>query len=139
MPAILAVLMFTLLTSCDILQPTPPPPASVDEVVMTRSIDQNTKQPTDPTTTFKSGDTEMHAVAKVSNLVDGSRLEARWYFNSVEIPEVRDSTVISGSRTSGYVSYSLSPSADGFWIGDWKVEVYLDNKLVKSVPFQVSK
>jgi hypothetical protein len=137
--AILVLLSLVMLESCANLQPTQPPPPSVDDVIMTRSIDHETMKPTDPTALFKSSDAELHAVVKVSNLVNGSSLMAKWYFNDVEIPEVRDSTVITGSGGSGYFSFSLSPSEEGFWVGDWKVEIYLDNKLVKTVAFQVVK
>jgi hypothetical protein len=140
MLGILVLLSFATLVSCNVLQPTPPPPPSVDDVTMTRSIDQKSKQPTDPTTTFKSTDPAICAVVKASNLVDGSTLEAKWYYNNVEVPEVRNSTVITGSGGSGYFSFSIGHhEQEPFWIGDWKVEVYLDDELVKTVAFQVQK
>jgi hypothetical protein len=138
-PAFLVLLSFSMLVSCDILNPTPAPPPSVESLTITRAINPDTKEPTDPTTTFQTHDPKIFAVAKVSNLVNNSQLTAKWYFNSVEVPEVRGTIVISGSGGSGYFSFSIVPSAEGFYIGNWKVEIYLDDVLVKSATFKVTE
>jgi hypothetical protein len=136
---ILLALSLTLLSACDILNLTPKGPPSIDSLVISRAIDSDTKQPTDPTTTFTAHDSHIYAVAKASNLVNNSSLSARWYYNSEEVREVRGSIVISGSGGSGYFSFSIVPPAEGFWIGHWKVEIYLDDVLAQSATFEVTK
>lgn len=136
MLAIFVLLSFAPLVACDVPQAAPPSPPSIDDVTMTRSIDQKTKEPTDPTTTFKSSDTTIYAVAKVSNLVDGSKVMAKWYYKNVEIPEVRGTMALVGRYGSGYLSFSVVAS-EPLQVGDWKVEIYLDDELAKTATFQV--
>ncbi len=110
------------------------PPPSVDGVTLTTAVDSGFKA-TSPTTTFKPTD-KFFASVQVSNIVVGTKVDSRWYFGADEVTGGRTS-ITSDKTGSGYYSFSLS-SASGFPVGDWKVEIYLDGKLVNTTTFKVA-
>jgi hypothetical protein len=126
---LLAVCAATVLVSCG-----PPPPPSVDAVTMTKDVDSGFKA-TSPTTTFSTSDPKIYASVTVSNLVVGTTLSSKWYFNGTEVPGAATS-LTQDKAGSGYVAFSVSV-ASGIPTGNWKVEVYLDGKLVNTTPFTV--
>ena len=126
---LLVLIAATALVSCG-----PPPPPSVDGVTMTSAVDSGFKA-TSPTTTFKPTD-KFFASVQVSNIIVGTKVDSRWYFGADEVTDGRTS-ITSDKTGSGYYSFSLS-SASGFPPGDWKVEIYLDGKLVNTTTFKVA-
>jgi len=126
---LLVLVAVTALVSCG-----PPPPPSVDAVTMSTAVDSSFKA-SSPTTTFKPSD-KFFASTQVSNLIVGSKVDSRWYFNGTEITEGR-SSITSDKAGSGYLSFTLS-MASGFPVGDYKVEIYLDGKLVNTTSFSVA-
>jgi len=107
---------------------------SVDEVVMARSLDDSQK-PVDQTTVFGLEDV-FNASAKVSNLEEGSKVTGKWFFGDQFIDEA--SVDITEDGFTGYVGFNLTPSAP--WpVGDYRLEVYLDDELAKTVTFQVAE
>ena len=125
---LLVLVAVTALVSCG-----PPPPPSVDNVTLATSVDSSFK-PIGSVTAFAPTD-KFYASAQVSNLVVGTKVEARWYLGTDEITQGR--TVLTADKAgSGYNSFSLSNSS-AFPVGDYKVEIYLDGTLVKTVPFKV--
>jgi len=125
---LLVLVLAVALVSCG-----PPPPPSVDGVTLAKSVDSSYKA-VDPTTTFAPTD-KFFASTQVSNLIVGSKVESRWYFGADEINGGRTS-ITSDKAGSGYLSFSLSNTTP-FPAGDYKVEIYLDGALVKTVPFNV--
>jgi hypothetical protein len=126
---LLVLVAVSALVSCG-----PPPPPSVDGVTLATAVDSNFKA-VGSTTTFAPTD-KFYASAQVSNVIVGTKVEARWYFGTDEVTQGRTS-ITSDKTGSGYYSFSLS-SASGFPPGDWKVEIYLDGKLVNTTTFKVA-
>ena len=89
----------------------------------------------DATTTFKPSD-KFYASVQVSNVIVGTKVEARWYYGSDEITDGRTS-ITNDKAGSGYLAFSLTVP-NGFPAGDYKVEIYLDGKLVNTTPFKVA-
>ncbi len=125
---LLVLAVLPLLVSCG-----PPPPPSVDGVTMATSVDSDYKA-VGATTTFKPTD-KFYASTQVSNIIVGTKIESRWYFGSDEITQGR-SAITSDKAGSGYYAFSLS-SSSAFPQGDYKVEIYLDGTLVKTISFKV--
>ncbi len=109
-------------------------PPSVDGVTLATAVDSNFKA-VGSTTTFAPTD-KFYASAQVSNVIVGTKVEARWYFGTDEVTQGRTS-ITSDKTGSGYYSFSLS-NASPFPVGDYKVEIYLDGALVKTVSFKVA-
>jgi len=113
----------------------PPPPPSVDGITLATSVDSSFKA-VGSTTTFKPSD-KFYASVQVSNILVGRKVEARWYLGSDEITSGRTS-ITADKEGSGYYAFSLSVP-DGFPEGDYKVEIYLDGTMVKTMAFNVKK
>ncbi|MDE3087882.1 MAG: hypothetical protein KGJ80_00665 [Chloroflexota bacterium] len=126
---LLVLVVLPTLVSCG-----PPPPPSVDGVTLATAVDSD-KKAVGSTTTFAPTD-KFYASAQVSNVIVGTKVEARWYFGSDEISQGRTS-ITADKAGSGYYAFSLS-STSPFPVGDFKVEIYLDGNLVKTVSFKVA-
>ncbi len=126
---LLVLIAAVALVSCG-----PPPPPSVDGVTMATAVDSSFKA-TSPTTTFAPTD-KFYASVQVSNVIVGTKVESRWYLGSDEITSGRTS-ITNDKAGSGYLSFSLSVP-NGFPVGDYKVEIYLDGNLVNTTPFKVA-
>jgi len=128
------ILLASTLLACEFSAQVGGGEPSVDEVVMARSLDDDQK-PVDPTSVFGLEDV-FNASAKVSNLEEGSKVTGKWFFGDQFIDEA--SVDITEDGFTGYVGFNLTPSAP--WPpGDYRLEVYLDDELAKTVTFQVSE
>ena len=91
---------------------------------------------------FAPSTPKVYVIYMMADAPKGTRLKAIWYAEKAEGVEanskMNESTGSSGSGTYwGAVSYS-KPTA-GWPIGTYKVELYLDDKLEKTVRFKVAK
>jgi hypothetical protein len=112
----------------------PSGPPSIGSVVATRSVDENFKA-TDPTSNFSPGDA-FHLSVQVKNILVGSNITVKYYLDGVHAEEA-DTTVIADKAGSGYYDFTLTPPADGFPIGKYTAEVYLDDVLSSTMAFLV--
>ncbi len=126
---LLVLVLASALVACG-----PPPPPSIDGVTLATSVDSSFKA-VDVVTSFKPTD-KFYASVQVSNVIVGTKVEARWYFGADEITGGRTS-ITSDKAGSGYYSFSLT-NASPFPVGDYKVEIYLDGTLIKTVSFKVA-
>jgi hypothetical protein len=109
-------------------------PPSIAEAVTAKSVDANYKA-VDPTSIYSPTDT-FYVSVHVKNLVIGSKVTVKYSYNGTEAQE---NSLTADKPGSGYYSFSLSPSADGFPEGDYTADVYLDDSLAQSVTFSVVK
>ena len=125
---LLIFLCTALLTACKTTET-----SSIGEVVTARNTDADSK-PVDSTTTFRPTDT-VHTSVQVNNLIVGSKVVAKYIFGG----QIDEQPLVADKAGSGYFDFSLSPGTSGFPEGDYTVEIYLDDTLVKTVTFQVVK
>lgn len=123
----LAFLVLVLASMACALTPDP----SIGEVVPAKSLDDDYK-PVDPTTTYTSDETFSISV-EVKNLVKGSVVTVK-YLQDGKVYE--ETTITADDEGSGHYGYTLSPGG-GHTPGDYSAEVYLDDKLEKTVSFTV--
>lgn len=111
----------------------PSGPPSIADATTAKSVDASFKA-VDPTTTFKPTDT-FYTSVEVKDLVKGNKVVAKYSFGSQsqEIPLEMD------KDGSGFLSFSLKPGPNGWPEGDWKVEIFLNGTLAKTVDFKVAK
>ncbi len=112
----------------------PSGPPSVASAVAAKAVDENNK-PVSPTSVFPPSDT-IHISARVRNLIAGSEVTVKYYFEGEHV-EALDTTLTSESAGSGYYDFTVAPPTDGFPVGSYKAEVYLDGTLVNTVEFSV--
>lgn len=106
-------------------------PPAIGDVVTAKNLDADYK-PVDPTTTYGSDDT-IYVSVQVENLVVGSVVTTKYMFGETLYEET---TITADEEGSGYYGFKLS-TAGGHTPGKYTAEVYLDDKLVKTVPFEI--
>jgi hypothetical protein len=92
------------------------------------------------TTTAYSTNDIFYAVADLSNVETGSVVDAKWYLVTAadyDPGEIESSTLtIDDQQLYSYVSFELS-SAEGWPVGQYKVELYLNGTLSQTINFSV--
>lgn len=91
------------------------------------------------TTTFQPTDREIHLVVGVSNAPDGTKVTCGWY--AVNAGGVTDHKVISTDITlngSQSVADCKLTNASDWPSGTYKVELLLNDKLDRSIPYDVA-
>ncbi len=106
-------------------------PPSIGEVVAAKGLDADYK-PVDPTSTFSPNDV-FYISIRVKNLVVGSVVTVKY---KLEGEDYSDTTLAADKFGSGYYGFKLSADG-GHATGNYTAEVYLDDKLVKTVEFTV--
>jgi hypothetical protein len=104
---------------------------TIERAVTSKNITDDYK-PVDETSTYAPEDT-FYCSVKVANLKEGQVVTWKWYFGDEFLYEQPLTLDKSGS---GYVSAYLTN--DQLWpVGDYKVEIFLDDELTKTVDFSV--
>lgn len=109
---------------------TPGPPA-IGEVVTAKSLDSD-YNPVGPTTAYTSDDTFSVSV-EVKNLKKGSVVTVKYLQDGKAYEET---SITADDDGSGHYGYTLTPGG-GHTPGKYSAEVYLDDKLEKTVEFTV--
>ena len=94
---------------------------------------------TNQTTTFQPSDREIHLVVGVANAPDGTKVTCSWY--AVAAGGVTDHKVISTDVTlngSQSVADCKLTSGTDWPSGTYKVDLMLNDKLDRSLPFSVA-
>ena len=105
--------------------------ANIDKAYMATDKDGNNK-----TSKFSQSDT-IYAVLDLKNAPDDTELKAIWYTVEVE-GEEPNSKILDSDITGGDGQYNFSLTNDGlFPIGTYKVELLLNDKVEKTLTFEV--
>ncbi|MGH7831132.1 MAG: RDD family protein, partial [Candidatus Binatia bacterium] len=97
-------------------------------------------EPINPTTTFSRETPVIHVAFRVSQAQPGSRLKAVW--SAVDVgaaappnSQLAESTVILPGPAPGNFRFSRGPEP---WpLGEYKVDLYLNDQLVLSLPYRI--
>ena len=95
----------------------------------------------DPTTVFSSGDV-FYIVGDLQNAPAGTVLEAKWL--AVQIEGYSPDELIYEQAINDFTDESFSGSIyfqlsndNGWPVGDYQIDVYMDGNYIQSVPFSV--
>lgn len=124
---ILSFLMLVLASLACSLIPAP----SIGDVVTAKGLDENYKA-VDPTTTYTSDDTFFVSV-EVKNIKKGSVVMVKYKQGETDY---KDISITADDAGSGYYGFKLT-AGGGHVPGKYSAEVYLDDKLEKTVKFTV--
>lgn len=104
----------------------------VKRIVLAEDSKPETFEPVNPTTQFKSNAPFIHATIQIENAPVNTRFRARWY------PPGQDPLNFD-LKTDGtrWLDFRLTPAPQGFPAGNYKVEIYVNDKLVDTKTFTV--
>jgi hypothetical protein len=108
--------------------------ANVSEAYMTSGISPSSGEPIDHTDIFPEQTTVVYAAAYIKNAPDDTQVTAIWYHIPTNSSLASEDVLSVDGNT--WVSFSLT-SPNGFTPGAYKVEILIDDKVAKTVEFQV--
>ena len=115
--------------------------ANITNATLSKDVTGSTFEPVDPTTTFPSDQPVIHLVANVANAPEGTKVKAVW--TAVDVGDVAPAnTQIAEVEVtldaSGTAHFTLSVPDSGAWpVGQYKVDVYLNDKLDRTLEYAV--
>ncbi|MCG3139332.1 MAG: hypothetical protein HDKAJFGB_00200 [Anaerolineae bacterium] len=105
----------------------------IQDIVLAESVKPDTFDPINPTDTFKKNAEAIHAVVRILDAPANTQLSAKWFPPSQE-PLDFALPPVDGTR---WLDFRLTPPPDGFPAGEYKVEIYVNQKLADTKTFTV--
>lgn len=122
---------------CGLLSKAPP---KVAAVTLTDRVDEVTKAPLNPLTSFPNGSKLFLVTARVENPRKDTKIEARWFYDKEGkgsyLPVDTARVAFDAGSDERYVAFSLAATTT-FPSGAYKVQIFLDDAMVSETPFQV--
>jgi hypothetical protein len=115
--------------------------ATITNAVMAKEVQGDNFDPVGVTDTYPSDQPEFHAVVTVSNAPDDTVVKAVWVAVDVGSAAEPNTTVdetevtVEGSRN---VDFTLTPAGGAWPPGSYKVDIYLNDKLDRTLNFTVT-
>ena len=135
---VLVLVLGALLTACSAST------ANIQSADLGTGFDKSSNSVTGATTTFAADAPELHCVTKVANVPDGTTVRAVWTAvnvtdaNGNAIKDQQISEYTSTLAADGAVDFKLSVPNSGQWpAGAYKVDLYLNDKMDRSLAFSV--
>ncbi len=104
----------------------------VKQIVLAESTNPNTFEPINPTTKFKANAPLIHVALQLEKAPANTLFRARWYPPGQE--PLNFDLKTDGTR---WLDFQLTPAPDGFPTGEYKVEIYVNEKLADTKTFSV--
>ncbi len=133
------VLLASLVAGCSFSLST----ANIPQAVLAKDVKGDTFEPVDPTSTFPTDQAVIHLIVTVANAPSDTKVKSVWTVVDVgdaapantKIDEAE--VTMDGSRN---VHFTLSEPSSGAWpVGKYKVEVYLDDKLDRTLEYTIAE
>ncbi|WP_273223616.1 hypothetical protein [Geosporobacter ferrireducens] len=103
--------------------------AAIHPLITCRKVGERF-QPIEPTATFYVDSPEIHSLLQFENLPKESKLTAKWFYGSVDQEPFHVASIdISGSDT---VHFWLQAPASGWYIGSYRIEIYLNEERIET-------
>jgi len=143
--AAISILALTviLLAGCaggEVSLPGASPSTPLSKATMCQSVNPQTGEPVEPTTSFATDTAEIFCSVKLANAPSGTEIKSEWIFVKGETGDAVDYLIDTWNTTaagSGYISFSITRPEGNWPMGDYKVVLYLDGKEVTSAPFKI--
>jgi hypothetical protein len=115
--------------------------ANISNAVLAKDVTTDF-QPVEPTTTFPTDQAVIHLVVTLKNVPSDTTVKAVWTAVDVGDAAAANTEIDQLEKTindSGNIDFTLSLPSTGVWpVGKYKVELYLDGKLDKTLDFTVA-
>ena len=117
--------------------------ANISNATLSKDVQGDAFEPVDPTTAFPTDQPVIHLVAKVANAPEGTKVKSVW--TAVDVGDaapantkVAETEVVLNSDGSAHFTLSL-PSSGAWPVGKYKVDVYLNDKLDRTLEYTVAQ
>ena len=117
--------------------------ANITQATLAKDVKPDTWEPVDATTTFSTEQPVIHLVATVANAPSDTKVKTVWTAVDVGDAAPANTKIDEAEVTldaSGTAHFTLSLPASGAWpVGKYKVEVYLNDKLDRTLEYTVAQ
>ena len=135
----LIVLTASVLAACSFSIST----ANIQQAVLAKDVTGDNFDPADPTSTFQPNQAVIHLVVTVANAPSDTKVKTAW--TAVDVGDaapsntkIDEAEVSMGS--SGNAHFTLSLPSTGAWpVGKYKVEIYLNDKLDRTLEYTIAQ
>jgi hypothetical protein len=117
--------------------------ANIPQAVLAKDVKGDTFEPVDPTSTFPTDQAVIHLVVTVANAPSETKVKTVW--TAVDVGDAAPAnTKIDEAELkmedSGNAHFTLSQPSTGTWpVGKYKVEIYLNDKLDRTLEYTVAE
>lgn len=109
-------------------------------VTICKQVNASKTAPIDPTDRFGTDQPELHAIAVLKDAAKGTVVKGTWVsVDAIAQPNYPiDSVVVQlPERGDTQVHFSLARPTNGWPVGNYKLDVYVNDQLVSSTPFSI--
>jgi len=109
--------------------------ASLSEAVLALRVDAETQAPVEKAGTITPDTQTIYATVKVSTAPADTKVKAVFFYREDTDRQIAEDTVVA--QGTQYVSFSLSPPANGWPVGEYRVQFYLNDQAKNELRFSV--
>ena len=117
--------------------------ANITEAVLAKDIQGDTFEPVDPTSTFPTDQAVINLVVTVANAPSDTKVKTVWTAVDVGDAAPANTKIDEAEITmndSGNAHFTLSSPSTGVWpVGKYKVEIYLNDKLDRTLEYTIAQ
>ena len=117
--------------------------ANITQATLSKDVTGDNFEPSDPTTTFPIDQPVIHLVVNVANAPSDTKVKAVWTAVDVGDAAPANTQIAEVEVTldaSGTAHFTLSVPDSGAWpVGKYKVDVYLNDKLDRTLEYSVAQ
>lgn len=111
--------------------------ASLSEPKIATAVDPKTQAPTQVVSQIPPTSGPIYATAKVASAPAGTKVKAVFYYLEGQRRQIAENQI--ELKEGAYVSFQLSPPANGWPLGKYEVAYLLDGKQVQTAQFSVAQ
>jgi hypothetical protein len=117
--------------------------ANIPQAVLAKDVKGDTFEPVEPTSTFPTDQAVIHLVVTVANAPSDTKVKSVWTAVDVGDAAPANTKIDEAEMTmdgSSNVHFTLSAPNSGVWpVGKYKVDVYLDDKLDRTLEYTIAE
>ncbi len=117
--------------------------ANITQAVLAKDVKSDTFEPVDPTSTFPTIQPVINLVVTVANAPSDTKVKTVWTAVDVGDAAPANTKIDEAEVTldaSGKAHFTLSLPSSGVWpVGKYKVEVYLNDKLDRTLEYNIAQ
>ncbi len=117
--------------------------ANIPQAVLAKDVKGDTFEPVDPTSTFPTDQAVIHLVVTVANAPSETKVKTVWTAVDVGDAAPANTKIDEAELTmdaAGNAHFTLSQPSSGAWpVGKYKVEIYLNDKLDRTLEYTVAE
>jgi len=117
--------------------------ANITQATLAKDVQGSTFEPVDPTSTFPADQPVIHLVVTVANAPSDTKVKTVWTAVDVGDAAPANTKIDEAEVTldaSGTAHFTLSLPNSGAWpVGKYKVDVYLNDKLDRTLEYAVAQ